>query len=956
MKTTRTLLIALAGLSISSAQSSGGGVFQKFDKNSDGKVTPDELPNQQAFDRFDTNKDGSITLEEYNAVTGGTTPKPTTPPTPPAKPGEAPGAPGAKPEVAAVLKSFDTNGDGKITKEDSNAAQWFTQADQNGDGVLDEAEMQRVSGFAQKMSGSGQFAGIVAQYDKDGNGSITREEAAGAKWFDRLDQNADGVVDAAELERLKQFMQQAGGGTSNTPKPTTPTESPTAPADAVFSGYDKNGDGKVTPDELANPKAFERYDLDKDGAISLAEYNKVSGKTAPTTPGTPATPSAAGGGMAAQIENMIKAVDKNADGQITKEEAGDAPWFARLDQDANGIISAEELAMMRRIVAQRGGGNGNGGRGMPTNGPTITPEDVQKVTSGPEVLKPGEVGIGRMIEDISFTSLDGQNRRLGDMQGKKALVVIMTSATCPVSKRYIPSVAKLEKELAAQNVALLLVNPFASETADEIKAQLTEAGVTAPYVHDTEKKLAITLQARTTTEVFLLDAARTLVYRGAFDDQYGINYNLEAPKHRYLHDAITAFLKNEKPTIQATAAPGCELDLPEKAHASASASPVTYHRDVARILQQNCVTCHRDGGIAPFALDDIEEVKDRAKVIKRVVSEGTMPPWFAAVEKDAEKNPWANDCSLSAKDKADLFAWLDSSDRPLGNVAEAPAKRSYPAEWSIGTPDLVIPLSRAYDIKATGFMPYAFDVVDTHIPEDKWVTAYEILPSARDVVHHVIVQVHEKGADARDREEGAGGYWAVYVPGNGSCVYPEGFARKIPAGARVSFQIHYTPSGKAKKERLRMGLVFARTAPQYEVKTLAVSNPKISIPPGASHHVETQSRRVPFDIPITSYMAHLHIRGKAFKYEVTYADGKTETLLDIPRYDFNWQLRYDYKQPKLIPRGSTLTITAVYDNSAENKANPDPTKLVKWGSQTVDEMMLGYFEYFVPLSAKVAMQ
>jgi mono/diheme cytochrome c family protein len=530
----------------------------------------------------------------------------------------------------------------------------------------------------------------------------------------------------------------------------------------------------------------------------------------------------------------------------------------------------------------------------------------------------------------------------------------MTSATCPVSKRYIPSVAKLQNELAAQNIALLLVNPFASETADEIKSQLTEAGITAAYVHDKEKKLAALLQARTTTEVFLLDPTRTLVYRGAFDDQYGINYNLDAPKHRYLHDAIAAFLKNESPHIAATAAPGCELDLGSAP--KLAASPVTYHRDVARILQQNCVTCHRDGGIAPFALDDIEEFKDRAKVIKRVISEGTMPPWFAALDKDATTNPWANDCSLSAKDKADLIAWIESSDRPLGNVAEAPAKRTYPAEWSIGTPDLVIPLSRAYDIKADGFMPYAFDVVDTDIAEDKWVTAYEILPSERDVVHHVIVQVHEKGSDARDREEGAGGYWAIYVPGNGACVYPEGFARKIPAGARVSFQIHYTPSGKAKKERLRMGLVFAKTAPQYEVKTLALANNRIAIPPGASHHVETQTRRVPFDIPITGYMAHMHIRGKAFKYEVTYADGKTETLLDIPRYDFNWQLRYDYKQPKLIPRGSTLTITAVYDNSTENKANPDPTKLVKWGSQTVDEMMLGYFEYFVPLSAKVAVR
>jgi Ca2+-binding EF-hand superfamily protein len=811
MKRLPWLFLALAGLSAAAfAQTSGDRVFEKFDKNADGKVTTEELPNPQAFARFDTNEDGSITLDEYNVVTGGM--RPTTPPAMPRK----------------------------------------------------------------------------------------------------------------------------------------PSETPTVPADAVFSGYDRNSDGRVKKDELANEAAFERYDLDKDGAISLAEYNQVSGKTSPATPGTPAP-----GGMASQIENIIKTVDKNADGRITKEEAGDAPWFARVDRNTDGVIDATELETVRKMAA-RGGGGAGGGRGMPANAPTITPEDVAKVTSGPEVLKPGEVGIGRMIPDFSFTTLDGRNASLGGFKDKKGLVIIMTSATCPVSKRYLPSVATLEKELTAQDLALLLVNPFASETAEEIKTQLAAAGVTAAYVHDTGKKLSAVLQARTTTEVFLLDPTRTLVYRGAFDDQYGINYNLDAPRHRYLHDAITALLKGVTPAIQATAAPGCELDLGDTP--TLSASPVTYHRDVARILQQNCVRCHRGDGIAPFALDDLAEVTDRARVIKRVVSEGTMPPWFAALEPGAQTNPWANDCSLSERDKTDLIAWIDSKDRPVGDSADAPLPRTYPVEWTIGTPDLVVPLSRAYDIKADGFMPYAFDVVQTELSEDRWVKAYEILPSERDVVHHVIVQVHEKGEAATKRDEGTGGYWAIYVPGNGAHTYPEGFARKIPAGAKISFQIHYTPSGTAKQERLRLGLVFAEEAPRYEVRTVGIAHPGISIPPGAERHVETKAQRVPFDMPVTSFMPHMHVRGAAFKYEVTYADGKTETLLDIPRYDFNWQLRYDYKQPRLIPRGSTVKITAVYNNSAGNQANPDPTKIVKWGSQTVDEMMLGYLEYFLPVpdAAEVA--
>jgi hypothetical protein len=219
------------------------------------------------------------------------------------------------------------------------------------------------------------------------------------------------------------------------------------------------------------------------------------------------------------------------------------------------------------------------------------------------------------------------------------------------------------------------------------------------------------------------------------------------------------------------------------------------------------------------------------------------------------------------------------------------------------------------------------------------------------VVHHVIVNVHEKGKALRDREEGDAGYWAAYVPGNASQIYPAGFARKLPAGARVSFQIHYTPSGKAVQEQLKMGLIFAKEPPKYVVQTVGFPKHGIKIPPHAANHEESAQRVLPTEMNVMALMAHMHVRGKAFRFDLIGSDGKTETLLDIPRYDFNWQLRYDYSEPKFIPRGSTLKITAVYDNSASNKANPDPSKLVRWGPQTVDEMMIGYVEVFVPYRA-----
>ncbi|MEZ0275376.1 MAG: histidine kinase, partial [Roseimicrobium sp.] len=165
----------------------------------------------------------------------------------------------------------------------------------------------------------------------------------------------------------------------------------------------------------------------------------------------------------------------------------------------------------------------------------------------------------------------------------------------------------------------------------------------------------------------------------------------------------------------------------------------------------------------------------------------------------------------------------------------------------------------------------------------------------------------------------------------------------------ISFQIHYTPNGKAVEDQLKIGMIFAKEPPEYEVKVAAVANPRIKIPAGASDHAEVRQQAVPTDMLFSAFMAHMHVRGKAFKYEVTYPDGKTETLLDIPRYDFNWQLAYDYKQPKFVPRGSVVKITAIYDNSTGNPANPDPKKEVRWGSQTFDEMMIGYIEHFVPL-------
>jgi peroxiredoxin len=708
--------------------------------------------------------------------------------------------------------------------------------------------------------------------------------------------------------------------------------------EAIFHRYDKNGDEVVTAGELPDAATRAKFDTDGDGDVTLAEYRKTVGiEIKPSESDSEEKYSAA----LNRLDDYVKATDKDGDGRLSKAEAGGAEWFGRVDRNKNGFIDSAEVDIVRDLVKRLGD------RVFPAvPEETVSREEIAKITSGPEILKPGEVGIGKKVENFSFTGMDGAEHQLTEVRDHKAVVFAMTSATCPVSKRLLPSLAELQPALAKQGIPLVLVNSFSSETAEQIKEQLATVDLDSPYVHDTDLSVAKALDATTTTEVFLIDSRQTLVYRGALNDQYGIDYSVDEPRVRYLEDAVKSFLEGTAPAIAATAAPGCELDLGERTGALVG-DTITYHRDVSRILQRNCVQCHNDGGIAPFTLDDFDEVSDRARVIKRVVSEGTMPPWFAAPPKEGP-NPWANDHSLSAAEKETLLAWLDSPDQPLGDPADAPLPLKFPNEWTMGEPDLIVPISKAYDIKATGFMPYQRDVVETTLTEDKWVTGYEILPSERDVVHHVIVQVFEPGTQVRDRSE-AQGYWAAYVPGNGAVRYPEGFARKFPAGAKVHFQIHYTPSGTAKKERLKLGLHFADTTPKYEVRTLAVADRKLNIPPGAEAHVESTSRRVPFDIPALGFMAHMHVRGTAFTYELIHEGGESEMLLDIPRYDFNWQLRYELKEPKLLPQGSFVKVTGVFDNSENNKANPDPGKTVKWGDQTVDEMLIGYVEYFVPI-------
>ncbi len=536
----------------------------------------------------------------------------------------------------------------------------------------------------------------------------------------------------------------------------------------------------------------------------------------------------------------------------------------------------------------------------------------------------------------------GNPKLLSDLTAGKPLVVFFTSPSCPISKRLAPEQAAIEKAFAGKGVQFLFVNPSGADTPAELEAFATQNGFRAPLVHDSTGRMALALNGSTTTECFLLNATGKLIYHGAINDQYGIGTSLPKARNHFLRDAIKAMLSGSSVAKNQTEAPGCFLNT---SSAMLKQQELTYHRDIAPIIKANCGSCHRTGGLAPFALDSYQAVASRSAMLKAVIESKVMPPWSASPPAIGDHSPWMNDRSLSPADHLALITWLSGS-KLEGSAPKEVSKPEPIPEWNIGKPDLILQLPKPIKVQATGFMDYEELSIDPGVSDEKWISAVEIRPTDPSVVHHVLVWAIPKGQKF-DQALALSGFFAGYVPGNSYQIFPSGFAKKFPANSRIVLQIHYTPNGKATEDQLKLGLKFADKPPVHELKMTAALKLGIKIPPGAERHEEVAIRNIPVNAKITAFMPHMHVRGVGYRYELKAPDGSRKTLLDIPNYDFNWQHLYRYKEPMPVVAGSQIIATAWYDNSATNRANPDPTKTVRWGDQTFDEMMLGYIEYYL---------
>ncbi|MFT5049731.1 MAG: mono/diheme cytochrome c family protein [Chlamydiales bacterium] len=564
----------------------------------------------------------------------------------------------------------------------------------------------------------------------------------------------------------------------------------------------------------------------------------------------------------------------------------------------------------------------------------------------PKELGPHAPMVQRWVPDLAFETLGGDASSLSKVAGERGLVIALRDPECPLSKRYSPRLVELEDRIAAAGLSLLYVNVSASELAAH---DVETYGLGGTYTIDTGA-IARALMAGTTTEVFVLDAASTLVYRGMIDDQYGLGFARPEPGRRYLVEALDALAAGESVRVPATEAQGCILE--REPDATPASTEITYHNRVSRIVQNNCANCHRPGAVGPFSLLTYDKLKRKKSMIQWVLEDGIMPPWFAA----EGSGPWANDMSLSAPDKADFLAWI-AAGAPEGEPEDAPIEREWIAGWTIGEPDLVVDIPEPFAVPAEGAVQYQYMSTQLNLPEDKWVTAVEIRPGAAQVVHHVLVfletaEVHDALLrDPNDRaaraqtQGGIDGYFACNVPGQEGLIFPEGTGKLLPKDGWLKFQLHYTPSGEEAIDRTQIGFIFSDEPAGTEIHTNSAYEQGFTIPPRAFDFEVSGQMTFREDAQLLSLFPHTHLRGVRFLYELTYPDGRTEDLLELPFYDFNWQLNYEFQSPKTVPAGTRLKATAWYDNSPENPANPDADQAVSFGEQTFEEMMIGYVNW-----------
>ncbi len=561
------------------------------------------------------------------------------------------------------------------------------------------------------------------------------------------------------------------------------------------------------------------------------------------------------------------------------------------------------------------------------------------VASASFALAPGD-----KMENFKLLDQNGKMHELYYLSDMKAVVLLVQGNGCPIARNALHTYKDLRTKYQDQGVEFLMINSNLQDTRTSIAKEAKEFDIDFPILVDETQLIGESLGIERTADAYVVDPKTwKVVYRGSLDDRLGYETQKFEASENYVADALDSILESKPLKVTAVEAKGCIVNLPEKDRLDAH-KLISYADDIAPMLIDKCVGCHHDGGIGPFAMNEYNMIKGFAPMIREVVRTKRMPPWHA----DPHVGKFSNDRSLSDAQKQTLVHWIEAG-APRGKGEDPLAKyhAEWP-EWALGNPDVIIDIPPT-EVPATGVVDYQYVTVRNPLDHDVWVGAVEIIPGDSKALHHVITTIGKVAPKARNGFFPVGGLGG-YVPGNRGEGFPEDTGVLLKAGMDFQFQMHYTTYGKAVTDHSRLGIYILPEKPKYVLEQKFMANPRLVIPAYDKNHTEQATWVVDGDIELYTLLPHSHFRGKASDFVAIYPDGREEVLLSVPNYDFNWQTSYRLQEPKILPQGTKLVHHTTWDNSAQNKANPDPSIEVHWGEQSWEEMLFGAmtFRYLDP--------
>lgn len=516
----------------------------------------------------------------------------------------------------------------------------------------------------------------------------------------------------------------------------------------------------------------------------------------------------------------------------------------------------------------------------------------------------------------------------------KALVLFVQGNGCPLVRKRIPELKRLRDTYQPKGILFGMINANPQDERDDLAEEAREFDIDIPILKDTRQLVASMLGIDRTAEALLIDTqTRRIIFRGPIDDRLSYQTAKDEPSAHYLADAIKALLAGTVITTPQVEAPGCRISIETPAE-----DAISYSQHVAPILKERCVQCHTKGGVGPFAMSSYKKIDGWSEMIAEVIITKQMPPWHA----DPHIGRFSNSSGLTDEEARTIVTWIRTGS-PRGEGPD-PLEGYHPEqpEWILGEPDKIIELP-LQKIPAEGILEYRYVYLDSPFDHDVWVSAAELNPGNKKVLHHAIVTTDDQSAP---KKRGVKGQWLTgYAPGTDPTPCPEGTGVLLRKGHRLNIELHYTVTGKAEEDLTRIGLHLLDKTPAKTLVTSALAFHKFRIPPHAREHSQTVTKKIDDNILLYGINPHMHFRGKRMSFTIKKPDGSKQILLSVPNYNFNWQRTYHFEKPVPIAAGSELIVENAWDNSALNPYNPDPSKTVGWGDQTFDEMFFATFTF-----------